>query len=638
MEPADLWKSGVEEYNKRRTNKLKIKAKDMASLVQDQKEQTKKFEDWRHDKGRLDRVRTALGSACGAVNVAVGPVGDMLSNVYPPASTIGQALSFVLMGCEKVSEKLDKIETFYETVKFFFERLSLLESRMPQQVAFQKPLTRVFLAILEIIRCTESYIKGGRLRAFGSGLFGADGGLDVAYAQYGTRMSELESSVIMATLGTVTAIGGELEGLGGVALMISNRLGDLQSARAGSQLAGGARPNASPEQRMLAGGGGEHLWAESGADSASRNFRALGSVLRWISGVPRVSPRQRLLEMERSLVPGTCAWVDGNEHLKGLLESGECRRVRIVGPPGTGKSMLAFHIFRLLRNELYARHGATPPFSVVYLRPEDDYGNKWSLGDMLASCAIQIAEEDEAFRSEILNKSVGGAIDLQLLKEIIFDKRAVYLVVDGVRRESKILEELKTLHEHFLRTRFVLVMQETFNEGGGSLPLGEDAKINSQEGSKQDLRLFAKARLHGFLNLQRRTEKRKDDIVRLVCEKADSFFYVHEALRLCNEKQGLLKISDMPADTEDLRKKICMEALEKLSPRHHQQLQCVVSWLAWSRRPITLGAAKRLVDLVSKWRDELPGEAKDVINLKREINHSLSGLLTLTANDHEEHE
>ncbi|KAL6409984.1 hypothetical protein AUP68_06392 [Ilyonectria robusta] len=229
VEPARLWNSAVVEYNvgKKPEHQIKANHSKADDLAKERDSALKSFEVQRHDGGLVDRIRTSLGAACQAAQVAVQPIGNLLSNIYPPASAISQALTLVLGGCGGVTDKLDQIETFYQTIQFFFERLALLEKRMPQQHAFQAPLTRVFVAILNIIKHTEDYVRKGRFIAFGKGIFGRDGGLADSYTEFNHRINDLECSVIVATLGTVTESSRDLKELSGVTHMIYGRLSDL---------------------------------------------------------------------------------------------------------------------------------------------------------------------------------------------------------------------------------------------------------------------------------------------------------------------------------------------------------------------------------------------------------------------------
>ncbi|KAH7133994.1 hypothetical protein EDB81DRAFT_802885 [Dactylonectria macrodidyma] len=617
IEPARLWNLAVIKFNDGKESDRQVKSgRDAATLANDRVKALEKFQKKRHDGGLLDRIRTSLGAACQAAQVAVQPIGDLLSNVYPPASVIAQALTLVLGGCAGVTDKLDQIEAFYQTTQFFFERLALLERRMPQQHAFQAPLTRVFVAILDIIGHTEEYVKKGRLIAFGKGLLGKDGGLADSYTEFNNRINDLECTVVVATLGTVTESSRDLKELTGVTHMIYEHLVEMQRTAM-------TRPT---EGRGKMRSGAQRL-PNSGTDSASRNFRILESVLDWLSTKSRVSPRHRLDEMERSYVPGTCVWVDEHKNLSGFLRfdpKNIVRTVCIAGEAGAGRSMLAFYVFGLLKRKL--QDDISRPY-VVHFSFSDDYGNTWSFRDMLSFCAIQIAEEDESFRRKLMDLPIDDEKrEEAFLEENLFDKRRLYLVLDGIDHCEDIAIRLKTISRDYSQSRFVLVTQKTEQ-------FGEDSVIKrSKDELRQDLRLFAAARLQTFPCLQRRREARQASIVNTICNKADSFLYVLDALQRLSDGTNLQLVDDqMPKTTHDVQEAMFSACIIEEQTRRTKQLQCIWTWMAWSKGLITLGATKRLVKLVSEWPDmQTAGNATD-LDIEKELNSSLSRMLHLTA-------
>ncbi|KAH7150179.1 hypothetical protein B0J13DRAFT_661010 [Dactylonectria estremocensis] len=621
VEPARLWNLAVVKFNDGKDSERQIKpGRDATTLANDRVEALNRFKKQRHNGGLVDRIRTTLGAACQAAQVAVQPIGDLLSNVYPPASAIAQALTLVLGGCGGVTDKLDQVEAFYQTTQFFFERLALLEKRMPQQHAFQAPLTRVFVAILDIIEHTEEYVRKGRLIAFGKSLVGRDGGLADSYTEFNNRINDLECTVVVATLGTVTESSRDLKELTGVTHMIYAHLMEMQ--RTGMTRPTEGRGHSEHTMRV-----GAQRRSNSGTDSASRNFKILESVLDWLSTGARVSPRHRLDEMKRSHVPGTCVWVDGHQSLSGLLKfdpKNVIRTVCIAGEAGTGRSMLAFYIFGLLKRTL---HDDVSKSYVVHFSFSDDYGNTWSFRDMLSFSAIQIAEEDEGFRRKLMELPVDNESKAEaFLEEEVFKERRLYLVLDGIDHCEEILGRLKAISKNYQHSRFVLVTQKTEQ-------FGENAVIKrSKDELRQDLRLFAEARLQAFPSLQRRREARQASIVNTICKNADSFLYVIDALQRSSEgTNSRLADDEMPKTTQDVQKAMFSACVIEGLTRRTQQLQCVWTWMSWSKGLITLGATKRLVKLVSGWAEIQRAENLTDLDIERELNSTLSRIFSLTA-------
>ncbi|KAL6409978.1 hypothetical protein AUP68_06386 [Ilyonectria robusta] len=245
---------------------------------------------------------------------------------------------------------------------------------------------------------------------------------------------------------------------------------------------------------------------------------------------------------------------------------------------------------------------------------------------MIKFCAIQIAEEDESFRRKLMELSVNSkSRDGTSLEKAVFKKRRLYLVLDGIDHCEKFPKNLQTISKDYPQSRFVLVTQKTDLFKEGSVIKRTEAEL------RQDLRLFSKARLQTFPNLQRRREARQDKIVDIICSKADTFLYVLDALRRFSDSENLQLVDDnVPKDTDDAQKAVFSACITKLK-RRNQQLQCVWTWLAWSKGLITLGAAKRLVKLVSEWPEILKAEGGADLDIEEELNSSLSQIFSLTA-------
>lgn len=533
---ADLWITAVDKYNQSIDDDTKDKGEfriqrdiwTIATMEAKMEKELAQFNSRRNPNTSLARIRSVLTQVVAAAQEAIGPVVSLVACAYPPASAISQALFFVFQVCKRVSGRYDEIATFYQTIQFFFERLSLLHRRMPQENAFGEPITRVFIAILEMLHNAKKYALRGRAVVFIREVISKDDGLANAYANFTRRMNDLESSVIVATLGTVTEASRDLkqvrEMIRGLNLIMTTHRPDRIQV-------GESRPGSQSEP----GDGG--MWAmqrRGMIDMGSRNFNVFEYVLTRLSTGAEVPLRQWLNEMDRCFVQGTCGWIEETEVFKKVLDQKSTSPIVIKGEPGTGKTMLAFYIFCSLKHH-FPSNSQT---SAAYFSFSIESGKLWSVRDMVCACAMQVAEENESYRKDLV-KIISKKPDYQWPKGLNADdcwnslfmsafsgqdpRGRLVLVLDGfdqmeedeVNELQKLLQTVKDKDTF----QFILVSRDGLDTQGWGNIGGKSIIDLNKENLDQDIRIFTEARMKTLKKLDRCSEKSRKSIVDHMCKK-----------------------------------------------------------------------------------------------------------------------
>ncbi|XXG97541.1 hypothetical protein Hte_003846 [Hypoxylon texense] len=661
---AQLWGEAIEEYKKEleedtgprkspksTPSKTPSKSADLAVMTLQEKGQDVNrlfsdvlskyfgyshlnFKHTRHPATRRDRIRTIFRNVCNQAQDAVGLASDLASLAYPPASAISQALFFILKACKDLSEKLDEIEKFYEKIQYFFERLSLIERRLPPEHAFGEPLIRVFIAILNVCGTARRYARDGRAITFLKSLVGKDDGLADHLKDITNRMNDLESSVIMATLNTVTQAKGDVE------LLVGTMKAFLQRISSPNLQGTGFIEDRESPQSILSN---RRTWLPdiSDNDRGSQNFEAFTKILSQLSSDTEIPLREWMKEMERRYVKGTCVWVESELSQLSFEGNNAVQCIHITGKRGTGKSMLTFYVYCYLKH-LYQSMPSSH-YVVVYFSFGIESGKVRSLEDMFTHCIVQIAEEDELSRARIqkrlaLSSSPPKPIDL--FKYTLSHKcsfKRVFIIIDGSdqleEREQQELDKTIELTFEGLPATFVVSATEIPNRGQPTIVL-EGGILRSE------LSLFTKSRLETLPRLRMLPTQTKVKIAEEVGGRADSFLYVDYTLHQLNANiHGLLSQLKGLDTTELIFKALFDACFDGRTPLERLQIHCLFVWLIYTKGYMSLGAASMLMSIISGWEipEDLPGTHSANPNpgrgfsVHREIDTRLARILVFSA-------
>ncbi|CAI6095944.1 unnamed protein product [Clonostachys chloroleuca] len=255
---ARLWQEAVADYEKTTKKSLHLAGRfsNIDQIMKGTEGLSNEFKEFRHDRSKTDNVRTAFKNNLWLIQKVVNTVevvGDAASRsvfadadadadyqAFPPAmpaSVIFTAFGHVMQSFASVSADYDKIMGFFDFTHRFFDRLSMLEDKTPQQAPFQRCVARVFSGMLTICSVAQEYAGKKRLKKWFSSLIdGSDGALSGAIQEMEKAVNELTQAVGLATLRTVEildeivqSMNGNVEFLVAQVTVIDGRLESIKS-------------------------------------------------------------------------------------------------------------------------------------------------------------------------------------------------------------------------------------------------------------------------------------------------------------------------------------------------------------------------------------------------------------------------
>ncbi|KAF7178169.1 hypothetical protein CNMCM7691_006841 [Aspergillus felis] len=219
---AQLWQSAVEDYEQRTKKSLRlVQFSNVNQIMKGTEGLSDEFEEFRHDRSKTDNVRTAFKNNLWLIQKVVDTVqvvGTAASAFPPamPASLIFTAFGQVMQTFATVSADYDKIMGFFDFTHRFFDRLSMIEDKTPQQKPFQRCVARVFSGMLIICSVAQEYAEKKRFKKwFRSLIDGSDEALSGAIKDMEGAVNELNQAVGLVTLRTVEILDDVVQSMNG---------------------------------------------------------------------------------------------------------------------------------------------------------------------------------------------------------------------------------------------------------------------------------------------------------------------------------------------------------------------------------------------------------------------------------------
>ena len=130
-----MWQQALDEYANESGGK-DLRGTDssqwnMGRILGDQEEQLQLFSVFRHDKGRVDKLRSLVSKNSQIIQSVASNIANAASSAFPPSAAILTAFNCVMNASKAVSEDYDMIVQFFDIVNSFLERVSMLEDRIP---------------------------------------------------------------------------------------------------------------------------------------------------------------------------------------------------------------------------------------------------------------------------------------------------------------------------------------------------------------------------------------------------------------------------------------------------------------------------------------------------------------------------
>ena len=199
-----LWQEALNKYYEESGTDLRnlpVSQLDMNHIRAEQEHQLSLFSNYRHDKGKLDKLRTLVSKNSSIVTSVATHIANAASTAFPPSAAILTAFNYVMNASRAVSDDYDLIVSFFDIMNSFLERVSMLESRMPDEWQFRHFLVNVFSAIMTLSAIARKCRLGGRLKKWAKALIdGSDPKLKGAFDSLHTQLERFESAAMLATL------------------------------------------------------------------------------------------------------------------------------------------------------------------------------------------------------------------------------------------------------------------------------------------------------------------------------------------------------------------------------------------------------------------------------------------------------
>ncbi|KAJ3963160.1 hypothetical protein N0V92_000142 [Colletotrichum tropicale] len=443
----DLWQEALKGYQGIVGFSLERKFDNVQSMLDFGTEQMNKFHKFRHDKGKIDRLRTLLASNLDYVEKGANQIIEAASPAFPPAAAIGTALTYILQACRSVSADYDIVIVFFEDMNSFLQRISILESRLPQKKAYQNCLMEVFTSLLNMCGFAHKYIELGRFKKWITNLFqGEDSELGGARALMNKRLGHLQQATEFAILGnseeTLKMTTQLDENQRSHTQMLERFENTMDSINENTEnikndvakllkLFGGQTEESQANNDML--GSESSVKGVQDAEESGDKTLSARAIRYFIPGLGR-NIEEESEALRGTLLPDFCNWVfsepSWNDWL--AMNDGERPVLAITGQPGIGKSHLALALYDKLEER--AREDKTGHTCVVhfYFREEDDVF--CSFLSCMVSIVIQIAETSNAACEKLKAQLARDDININ---NRLWQHLAIYLLKPLFEQNSK---------------------------------------------------------------------------------------------------------------------------------------------------------------------------------------------------------
>ncbi|CZR66695.1 uncharacterized protein PAC_16596 [Phialocephala subalpina] len=137
---AALWGEALDAYTE--ISKVDIGSKlssqrSVATIMRDQEHQLDIFKDFRHNKGKIEKIGSIISNNASYIQSAANQISSAASTAFLPSAAILTAFTYV-------SDGYNVIESLFDHMRSFFRRLSSLEGKIPPRKEFQHDLIKVF--------------------------------------------------------------------------------------------------------------------------------------------------------------------------------------------------------------------------------------------------------------------------------------------------------------------------------------------------------------------------------------------------------------------------------------------------------------------------------------------------------------
>ncbi|KAH8893455.1 hypothetical protein GQ53DRAFT_840505 [Thozetella sp. PMI_491] len=596
-----LWEQAINDYY-HESGGTDLRGSDssrwnMGRILGEQEEQLQLFGQFRHDKGRVDKLRTLVSKNSAIIQNVATYVANAASTAFPPSAAILTAFNYVMSASKAVSEDYDMVVQFFDIMNSFLERIAMLENRMPDLKQFQVFLMNVFKSLLTLAAIARKYrTEQGRLKKWAKALVEKnDKSLTGAFDSLHLHLQRFEQATMIATLRVTIDTSRKVDSYGKEFKAIQS--GVNQAVELGQQglivgqqnLAQGQMIYALGEEAIaVAVDGKQHAMeaafraqeildvvnrqdgneqeqnaamkrierkiermrtpqqrGKAGTDQNMDGGARRSTAMRMFQAMvyPSDDWKELLTEIETSHVHGTFQWLRDEMFFQDL-EGGTVPIVWICGAPGMGKSSLVYSMQRALREEFEGESDVSVACA-FFSQDQEDYG---SAAIALRAMSFQVAQQDVRYREEVLADLQHDGVTyyreptLKMWKRLFLSKfgkqghRRVVLLFDGVDEASEeSRKELVKLVNSFHKSETNIQM--VFTSEPGFLDSIKAPVVRFELNKKRlekDMKIIVTARMKQLSILRKLRSRTKGKITRRICEKADNIRYIDHMMRRLN--------------------------------------------------------------------------------------------------------
>ncbi|KAL7768437.1 hypothetical protein ACKLNR_002738 [Fusarium oxysporum f. sp. zingiberi] len=613
---ADLWKEALKSYESIVGFGLQRKFDNVNSMLDFGTDQMNNFHKFRHDKGKVDRLRSLFSSNLDLVEKGANQIIAAAAPAFPPAAAIGTALTYMLQACRSVSADYDIIIVFFEDMNSFLTRITILETRLPKYKAYQNCLMEVFNSLLTMCGFAHKYIELGRFKKWISNLFkGDDGELGGARANMNKNLEHLQQATEFAILSNTEE-----------SLKMASQLDENQRSHAEMLERVGHTIDTIQENtenikgdiaKILKLFGGQKK--ERSTEKPQAKKPASANSIR--NAMPVVfNDGHEYQTLKETLLPDSCGWVfsepEWEEWLK--IPDGERPILALTAEPGSGKSHLAAAVHDKLTQRANEDETGNTCVTHFYFREQEDAFAFFLCG--IITVINQIAETNHAacekFNAQIARDDIEIDTDLwQHLVEHLLgavfgpeSKFSLFIVFDG-------LDELRDPED------FQLFLSDFINEKGLKISLAvtsrpeqlddlpKSTKLVRIEADKkkqsQDMRALIWNRINSLNNLKRFSRYVQQRVADTIEEISPNMLYAEHLLaRLDNlgrEGAALRALGqEMPKNLHDIYKILLAECQRRMPTKHQEVSATLLHWVAFAKRLLTLTEVQSLLKYLAQ--------------------------------------
>jgi hypothetical protein len=427
---ADLWKEALKSYQSIVGFDLDRKFDNAQSMLDFGTDQMNNFHKFRHDKGKVDRLRTLFSANLDLIEKGSNQIIAAAAPAFPPAAAIGTALTYMLQACRSVSADYDIIIVFFEDMNSFLTRITILETRLPQHKAYQNCLMEVFTSFLTLCGFAHKYIELGRFKKWISNLFkGDDGELGGARAGLNKRLEHLQQATEFAILGNTEET-----------LAMASQLDENQKSHTEMLERVGHTIDTIHENTESIRGDIAKLLTlfdaqkkERSTEKPQANKPPSANSVR--NAMPEIfGDKHEYQTLKETLLPDSCGWVFSEPEWEEWLKMPDGTRpiLAITADPGTGKSHIAAAIHDKLSRKAKEDDAEHACVSHFYFREQVEAFAYFDCG--VITIVNQVAESNFA-ACEKFNTQIGRddiAIDTTKWQDLV-----THLLVPVFGQESK---------------------------------------------------------------------------------------------------------------------------------------------------------------------------------------------------------